>query len=52
VVNAVYAMAHALHNMRQALCSNTTKLCSAMKPVNGKKLYKDYILKINFDCEF
>lgn len=52
VVNAVYAMAHALHNMRQALCSNTTKLCSALKPVNGKKLYKDYILKTNFDSPF
>ncbi|XP_041944976.1 glutamate receptor, metabotropic 2a isoform X2 [Alosa alosa] len=52
VVNAVYAMAHALHNMRQALCPNTTKVCSAMKPGNGRKFYKDYILKTKFDAPF
>ncbi|XP_051985624.1 metabotropic glutamate receptor 2-like isoform X2 [Xyrauchen texanus] len=52
VVNAVYAMAHALHSMRQAVCSNTTKICSAMKPVNGKRLYKDYILRTKFDAPF
>ncbi|XP_031424287.1 LOW QUALITY PROTEIN: glutamate receptor, metabotropic 2a [Clupea harengus] len=52
VVNAVYAMAHALHNMRQAVCLNTTKVCSAMKPGNGRKFYKDYILKTKFDAPF
>ncbi|XP_017335907.2 glutamate receptor, metabotropic 2a [Ictalurus punctatus] len=52
VVNAVYAMAHALHNMRQAVCLNNTKICTAMRPVNGKKLYKDYILKTKFDAPF
>uniref|UniRef100_A0A8C3TD48 Metabotropic glutamate receptor 3 n=1 Tax=Chelydra serpentina TaxID=8475 RepID=A0A8C3TD48_CHESE len=34
VVNAVFAMAHSLHNMHQALCPNATKLCDSMKPVN------------------
>ncbi|KAM8936005.1 metabotropic glutamate receptor 3 isoform 2-T2 [Lycaon pictus] len=48
VVNAVYAMAHALHKMQRTLCPNTTKLCDAMKILDGKKLYKDYLLKINF----
>lgn len=48
VVNAVYAMAHALHRMQRTLCPNTTKLCDAMKHVDGKKLYKDYLLKVNF----
>ncbi|KAK2096360.1 Metabotropic glutamate receptor 3 [Saguinus oedipus] len=48
VVNAVYAMAHALHKMQRALCPNTTKLCDSMKILDGKKLYKDYLLKINF----
>uniref|UniRef100_A0A8C0B001 Metabotropic glutamate receptor 3 n=1 Tax=Buteo japonicus TaxID=224669 RepID=A0A8C0B001_9AVES len=48
VVNAVYAMAHSLHNMHQALCPNATKLCDAMKPVNGKRFYKDYIV-VRFD---
>ncbi|KAM9311157.1 metabotropic glutamate receptor 3 [Gastrophryne carolinensis] len=52
VVNAVYAMAHALHQMQRTLCSNTTKLCDAMKAVDGKRLYKEYLLKVNFSAPF
>ncbi|XP_029472928.1 metabotropic glutamate receptor 3 isoform X1 [Rhinatrema bivittatum] len=52
VVNAVYAMAHALHNMQRMLCQNTTKLCDAMKTLDGKKLYQDYLLKVNFTAPF
>uniref|UniRef100_A0A4X2LFP7 Glutamate metabotropic receptor 2 n=1 Tax=Vombatus ursinus TaxID=29139 RepID=A0A4X2LFP7_VOMUR len=52
VVNAVYAMAHSLHNMHQALCPNTTHLCDAMRPVNGKRLYKDFMLNVKFDAPF
>ena len=51
VVNAVYAMAHALHNMRQAVCPNTTGLCEAMKPGNGKRFYREFVLKAKFDGE-
>uniref|UniRef100_A0A8D2LJX4 Glutamate metabotropic receptor 2 n=1 Tax=Varanus komodoensis TaxID=61221 RepID=A0A8D2LJX4_VARKO len=52
VVNAVYAMAHALHNMYQALCPNATKLCDSMKPVNGKRFYKEFMLNVTFDAPF
>ncbi|KAJ8257902.1 hypothetical protein GJAV_G00190960 [Gymnothorax javanicus] len=52
VVNAVYAMAHALHNMRQAVCPNTTKVCEAMKPGNGKRFYREFILKTKFAAPF
>ncbi|KAF6099443.1 glutamate metabotropic receptor 2 [Phyllostomus discolor] len=52
VVNAVYAMAHALHDMHRALCPNTTRLCDAMRPVNGRRLYKDFVLNVKFDAPF
>ncbi|XP_023664733.2 metabotropic glutamate receptor 3-like isoform X1 [Paramormyrops kingsleyae] len=52
VVNAVYAMAHALHKMQRTLCANTTRLCDAMKPLDGRKLYRDYLLNVNFRAPF
>ncbi|KAG9330649.1 hypothetical protein JZ751_023431, partial [Albula glossodonta] len=51
VVNAVYAMAHALHRMQRTLCANTTQLCDAMKALDGRQLYRDYLLNINFKGE-
>lgn len=48
VVNAVYAMAYALHNMQRSLCFNTTKLCDSMKALDGRRLYRDYILNVSF----
>ncbi|XP_032892742.1 metabotropic glutamate receptor 2 [Amblyraja radiata] len=52
VLNAVYAMAHGLHNMQRALCPNTTSICDKMRPMNGKRFYKDYIIKVHFDAPF
>ncbi|XP_071783393.1 metabotropic glutamate receptor 3 isoform X5 [Centroberyx gerrardi] len=52
VVNAVYAMAFALHKMQRSLCSNTTKLCDSMKALDGRRLYKDYILNVSFTAPF
>ncbi|XP_023827425.2 metabotropic glutamate receptor 3-like [Salvelinus sp. IW2-2015] len=52
VVNAVYAVAHALDKMQRTLCSNTTKLCDSMKALDGRKLYRDYLLNISFTAPF
>ena len=41
VINAVYAMAYALHNMQRALCQNPSEgLCSKMKPLKRTLLQK------------
>ncbi|XP_063069870.1 metabotropic glutamate receptor 8-like [Engraulis encrasicolus] len=47
VIDAVYAMAHALHNMQQDLCGGLPHLCSRMDPVDGKTLLS-YIRAVNF----
>ncbi|XP_035521756.1 metabotropic glutamate receptor 3 [Morone saxatilis] len=52
VVNAVYAIAIALHNMQRSLCFNTTKLCDSMKALDGRRLYRDYILNVSFTAPF
>ncbi|XP_034089489.1 metabotropic glutamate receptor 3 [Gymnodraco acuticeps] len=52
VVNAVYAMAHALHQMQRSLCSNTNELCDSMKALDGRRLYRDYILNVSFTAPF
>ena len=47
VIDAVYAMAHALHNMHQELCPGTVGLCAKMDPINGTHLLK-HIRRLNF----
>ncbi|XP_059820578.1 metabotropic glutamate receptor 5b [Hypanus sabinus] len=47
VINAIYSMAHALHNMQQSLCPGVNGLCDAMKPVDGRILL-EFLMKINF----
>uniref|UniRef100_A0A3Q1ES59 Glutamate receptor, metabotropic 4 n=1 Tax=Acanthochromis polyacanthus TaxID=80966 RepID=A0A3Q1ES59_9TELE len=47
VIDAVYSMAHALHNMHQELCPGKVGLCSRMDPINGTHLLK-HIRRLNF----
>lgn len=46
-MDAVYAMAHALHNMHKDLCPGKVGLCSKMDSINGTLLLK-YIRNVNF----
>ncbi|XP_023695025.2 metabotropic glutamate receptor 1b isoform X1 [Paramormyrops kingsleyae] len=47
VINAIYAMAHGLHDMHRALCPDHVGLCEAMDPIDGSKLL-DFLLKTSF----
>ncbi|XP_056131425.1 metabotropic glutamate receptor 4 isoform X2 [Lampris incognitus] len=47
VIDAVYAMAHALHDMHKDLCPGKVGLCSKMDTINGTLLLK-YIRNVNF----
>ena len=38
VVDAVYAMAHALHNFHRQKCRSGDKVCDAMRPIAGSEL--------------
>ncbi|XP_072845564.2 metabotropic glutamate receptor 7 isoform X4 [Pogona vitticeps] len=48
VIDAVYAMAHALHQMNKDLCNDYSGVCPEMEHAGGKKLLK-YIRSINFN---
>ncbi|KAI5627781.1 metabotropic glutamate receptor 1 isoform X1 [Silurus asotus] len=47
VINAIYAMAHGLHDMHRDLCPDHEGLCEAMDPIDGSKLL-EYLLKTAF----
>ncbi|XP_034432380.1 metabotropic glutamate receptor 1b isoform X3 [Hippoglossus hippoglossus] len=47
VINAIYAMAHGLHDMYTHLCYGHVGLCDNMKPVDGSHLL-DFLLKTSF----
>nr|XP_030726994.1 metabotropic glutamate receptor 4 isoform X2 [Globicephala melas] len=47
VIDAVYAMGHALHAMHRDLCPGRMGLCPRMDPVDGTQLLK-YIRSVNF----
>ncbi|KAM9327047.1 metabotropic glutamate receptor 6-like [Gastrophryne carolinensis] len=48
VIDAVYAMAHALHNMHIELCAGSIGLCDKMDPLDGRLLLQ-YIRRVNFN---
>ncbi|XP_057888100.1 metabotropic glutamate receptor 7 isoform X3 [Melospiza georgiana] len=48
VIDAVYAMAHALHHMNRDLCADSAGLCPEMEHAGGKRLLK-YIRSVNFN---
>lgn len=50
VIDAVYAMAHALHSMHLDLCPGSMGICEKMDPVEGSKLLQ-YIRSVNFNGE-
>lgn len=50
VIDAVYAIAHALHSMQQELCPGHTGLCPAMEPADGRTLLQ-YIRAVRFNGE-
>ncbi|XP_058471293.1 metabotropic glutamate receptor 1b isoform X1 [Solea solea] len=47
VINAIYAMAHGLHDMHTHLCPGHVGLCDDMVPVDGRHLL-DFLLKTSF----
>lgn len=51
VIDAVYAMAHALHNMHRDLCPNHPGVCPQMESTDGKMLLK-YIRNASFNGEW
>ncbi|XP_041859914.1 metabotropic glutamate receptor 7-like [Melanotaenia boesemani] len=48
VIDAVYAMAHALHNMHRDLCADHPGVCPQMEAADGKTLLK-YIRNTSFN---
>lgn len=48
VMDAVYAMAQALHHMHRDLCSGYPGLCPRMANIDGKELLA-YIRAVNFN---
>ncbi|XP_030379803.1 metabotropic glutamate receptor [Scaptodrosophila lebanonensis] len=47
VVDAVYAFAHALHNLHNDLCLQS-QACPAMASYDGKEFYNNYLLNVSF----
>lgn len=50
VIDAMYAMAHALHNMQRDLCPDHLGICPQMESAEGRTLLK-YIRNTSFNGE-
>uniref|UniRef100_A0A7E4W6B1 G_PROTEIN_RECEP_F3_4 domain-containing protein n=1 Tax=Panagrellus redivivus TaxID=6233 RepID=A0A7E4W6B1_PANRE len=61
VIEAVYAIAHALHAMKKDVCANDTietswitryakppEVCAAMRHIDGDQFYNKYLLNVKF----
>lgn len=51
VVDAVYAFAYALTNLRHDLCGHSKGLCSSMANYDRGAFYKRYLLNVSFTGE-
>lgn len=47
VINAVYAMAHALNNMQKVLCPGKSKMCSEMKNLKREQ-FLEFLKNVSF----
>lgn len=52
VVDAVYAFAHALHQLREDICESDSGICQSMADYNGKDFYRNYLLNVSFVGEY
>lgn len=48
VVNAVYALAHALHNLYKDVCPEMKGICPEFRAYDGGELFRKYILNVSF----
>ncbi|XP_065314843.1 metabotropic glutamate receptor 3-like isoform X2 [Gordionus sp. m RMFG-2023] len=48
IIDAVYAMAHALHKFQQDRCRRKRGACKELKKMDGAELFKGYILNMSF----
>ncbi|XP_013396465.1 metabotropic glutamate receptor 1-like, partial [Lingula anatina] len=47
VVNAIYTMAHALHNIHQLVCNGRPGVCPGFLPVNGS-IFLSHLINVSF----